>query len=398
MAALARYLVEAVVLEKRSITELARSHGVSRFWIYKLLARFREGGYEALQPRSRRPKSCPQQASPEVEAAVIELRQQLTQAGFDAGPQTILHHLQGRFTHLPSTATVWRILKRQGLITPQPHKRPRCSFVRFEADLPNQLWQGDSTPWQLADGSPVEILNLLDDHSRLLVNSTVYHTLKGLDAVHAFFAASDRYGLPASFLSDNAAVFSGRSRRGKAPLEAELVELGVEVKHSTPYHPQTCGKVERFHQTLKRYLAKQPPANSLAELQLQLDSFRDYYNQRRPHRALAGRTPRDAFNARLKARPEPPSSSPHYRVRRDRIDTDGKVTLRYLGRLRHIQVGARHRNRKVHLLVAGAEVRIVTTDGELLRALTLDPARDYQGLGTGRWPVHNVLQQASTMS
>lgn len=395
---LARYLVEAVVVEKRGISELARSHGVSRYWIYKLLARFQEGGYEALEPRSRRPHHCPHQTPAEVVSAILELRGQLTRAGFDAGPQTILHHLQDRFPRLPSAASVWRILKRHGLITPQPHKRPRSSFVRFEADLPNQMWQADSTPWQLQDGSPVEILNLLDDHSRLLLGSTAYPTLKGLDVVAAVFAAADQYGFPASFLSDNAAVFSGKSRRGKAPLEAELLELGVEVKHSTPYHPQTCGKVERLHQTLKRFLAKQPPAQSLAELQLQLDAFRDYYNHSRPHRALDRRTPESAFSTRLKARPEPAATPTHYRVRRDRTDDKGKVSLRYLGRLRHIALGSENRNRNVHLFVAGADVRVVTASGDLLRALTLDPARDYQGLGTGRWPVHDVLRQASTMS
>lgn len=396
--ALARYLVEAVVLEGRSITELTRSHGVSRFWIYKLLARYWEGGYPALEPRSRRPRSCPHQTAPEVEAEIVRLRQELAEAGFDAGPQTILHHLQGRVPKLPSPATIWRLLKRRGLISPQPHKRPRCSFVRFEADLPNQMWQCDATSWQLADGSSVEILNLLDDHSRLFLASTAYRTVKALDVVEAFFSAADAHGLPASLLTDNAAVFSGGSRRGRVALELELESRGIEVKHSTPYHPQTCGKVERLHQTLKRYLRRQPGPTSLAELQTQLDGFREYYNQIRPHRALGRRTPREAFNARLKARPEPPASPTHYRVRRDQIDSHGSVTLRYLGRLRHIRVGARHRHRKVHLLVAGADVRIVTTDGLLLRALTLDPARDYQSLGTGRWPVHDVLRQASTMS
>jgi transposase InsO family protein len=351
-----------------------------------------------LEARSRRPKSCSHQASPEVEAEVVKLRRELTAAGFDAGPQTILHHLQGQVAPLPSAATIWRILKRQGLITSQPHKRPRSSFVRFEADLPNQMWQCDATSWQLADGSPVEILNLLDDHSRLFLASTAYRTVKALDVVEAFFSAADAHGLPASLLTDNAAVFSGGSRRGRVALELELESRGIEVKHSTPYHPQTCGKVERLHQTLKRYLRKQPAPTSLAELQTQLDGFRSYYNQIRPHRALGRRTPREAFNARLKARPEPPASPTHYRVRRDQIDSHGSVTLRYLGRLRHIRVGARHRHRKVHLLVAGADVRIVTTDGLLLRALTLDPARDYQSLGTGRWPVHDVLRQASTMS
>ena len=260
------------------------------------------------------------------------------------------------------------------------------------------MWQCDATSWQLADGRPVEILNLVDDHSRLCLGSTAYPTVKAPDVVEAFLSASDAYGLPASFLSDNAAVFRGRSRRGRVALELELESRGIEVKHSTPYHPQTCGKVERLHQTLKRYLRKQAPAQSLPDLQLQLDTFRNYYNNHRPHRALGRKTPAVAFNARLKARPEPLPRPTHYRVRRDTIDSGGTVTLRYLGRLRHIAVGAKHRNRKVHLLVAGADLRILTTGGELLRALTLDPARDYQSLGTGRWPVHDVLRQASTMS
>ena len=392
-----RYVVDAVLVGGQSITELARSHGVSRFWIYQLLARYREGGYPALEPRSRRPRSSPRRASPEVETEVVRLRQELTATGFDAGPQTILHHLQGRFPEVPAAATVWRILKRHGLVTPQPHKRPNSSFIRFEAQLPNQMWQCDATAWHLADGSAVEILNLLDDHSRLFLNSTALHTVKALDVVEAFQQATANYGLPASFLSDNAAVFSGASRRGRVPLELELDGLGIEVKHSTPYHPQTCGKVERLHQTLKRYLRRQAPAHSLAHLQAQLDSFRDYYNHHRPHRALGRRTPLVAFNARVKATPAPPERPTHYRVRQDQIDSEGGVTLRYLGRLRHIHLGARHRHRKVRLLVAGAEVRIVTTDGELLRQLQLDSERLYYGTG-GRWPVYDVPRQASTMS
>lgn len=395
--ALGRYLVEAVVLERQSVSELARRHGVSRYWIYKLLKRFQEGGFPALEPRSRRPKTCAHETDATVQAEILQLRRELSEAGYDAGPQTIAHHLIGRAEPVPSVATIWRILKRHGVITPQPHKRPRCSFIRFEAKLPNETWQCDATAWQLADGSPVEILNIEDDHSRLFANSSAFHTVKAGDVVDAFFAAADSYGLPASFLTDNAAVFSGGSRRGKVPLELELAGLGIEVKHSTPYHPQTCGKVERLHQTLKRFLAKQPPANSLAELQFQLDAFRDYYNQRRPHRALGKQTPLAVFNSRIKARPNLPLEPTHYRVRQDRIDAFGKVTLRYLGRLRHIPVGVAHRNRKVHLLVAGADVRVVATDGTLIRQLNLDPTRDYQPLG-GRWPVHNVLRQASTMS
>jgi hypothetical protein len=255
----------------------------------------------------------------------------------------------------------------------------------------------DATPWQLKDGSPVEILNFLDDNSRVLINSTSFATVKAADVVQAFYSGSNRFGLPASVLSDNAAVFTAKSRGGKVLLELELERQGIDFKHSTPYHPQTCGKVERFHQTLKRFLRKQTPAASLAELQFQLDAFADYYNNRRPHRALGRQTPISVFNLRIKARPSHQPASVDHRLRRDKIDSSGKVTLRYLGRLRHIPLGAAHKNRRVRLLVAGPDVRVITDDGELIRALTLDPTRSYQPLG-GRWPAHNVLQQARTMS
>jgi len=397
MSGLGRYIVDAVVVEHRSPTQLARDHKISKRWIFKLLRRFKEGGYAALEPRSRRPKSCRHQVETKVQELIVKLRAELTAAGHDAGPETIAYHLKGQVDSVPSVATVWRILKRNGLITPQPHKRPKSSFIRFEAQLPNETWQLDATPWQLADDSPVEILNFLDDKSRVAIASQALVTVKAADPVHIFHSASNTFGFPASLLSDNAAVFTARSRGGKVLLELELERLGIVFKHSTPYHPQTCGKVERFHQTLKRFLRKQSPARSIAELQFQLDAFRVYYNTRRPHRALKRQTPLAVFNSLLKAKPTMPPAPTDHRVRRDKIDAFGKVTLRYLGRLRHIPVGTAHKNRKVRLLVAGPDVRILTDDGELLRALTIDPNRNYQPLG-GRWPVHNVLQQACTMS
>src|SRR5438552_1846111 len=260
MSALGCYIVDAIVFEHRSPATLARDHGISRSWIYRLLQRFKEGGYASLEPRSRRPRSCSHQTGADIVANVLKLRDELTSAGHDAGPQTILYHLARQSRGGPSAATIWRILKRNGLITAQPHKRPRSSFIRFVAKLPNETWQLDSTPWQLADGTPVEILNLLDDHSRIGLASTCFLTVKALDVVRVFRTASNTFGLPASLLSDNAAVFTGRSRRGKVALESELDGLGIIFKHSTPYHPQTCGKVERFHQTLKRFLKKLPTA------------------------------------------------------------------------------------------------------------------------------------------
>lgn len=375
---LERYVVDAVVLEGRSPTEIARLHGISRSWLYRLLARYREGGYPALVPRSRRPHSCAHRTPPELEAAIVALRAELAEAGHDAGPATIAHHLGSRDWAAPSVATVWRILRRHGLITPQPHKRPRSSFIRFEAALPNELWQADTTHWHLADGSDVEILDFVDDHSRLLLAADAFRTVKGSDVVGTFLAAAEAYGAPAALLTDNGAVFTGGPRRGKIRLETELERLGVAAKHSTPNHPQTCGKVERFHQTLKRYLARQPPADSLAILQLQLDAYRAYYNMERPHRARRGATPAAAFTSRIKARPTIGQAPTWYRVRQDRVSKAGNVTVRYLSRLRHIGLGKAHVGEEVRLLIADDRVRVVGHDGSLIRELVLDARRDYQ--------------------
>jgi transposase InsO family protein len=393
---LARFLVEAVVLGKQSPNQLVREHPISRSWFYELLARYRRDGPAALEPMSHRPASCRHQVDQAVIDVILELRAELSAAGLDAGPQTILHHLAGRFDKTPSRVTIWRILKRQGLVTPQPHKRPKASFVRFEAQLPNELWQTDATEWLLADSTRVEILNLIDDHSRLCLASVAVRTVKAADAVQTFYSAVEQYGLPARFLSDNAAVFSGKSRRGRVALESELDRLGVQCVHSTPYHPQTCGKVERFHQTLKLFLARQAPAQSIAHLQLQLDAFRTIYNQQRPHRALDGRTPLQAFNARLKASPSPAQAQVDYRIRRDRLDAEGRVTLRYLSRLRHFHVSYKRRRQEVTLLVADAHVRVLAEDGQLLRELTLDPTRDYQRSAAPKLVRHQVRQRSAS--
>lgn len=393
---LARFLVEAVVLGKQSPNQLARDYPISRSWFYELLARYRRDGPAGLEPRSHRPTSCPHQVDQIVIDAILELRADLAATGLDDGPQTIRDHLAQRFDHPPSRTTIWRILQRQGLITPEPHKRPKASFVRFEAQLPNELWQTDATEWHLADSTKVEILNLIDDHSRLCLASVAVHTVKAADALQSFYSALEEYGPPARFLSDNAAVFSGKSRGGRVALESELDRLGVECVHSTPYHPQTCGKVERFHQTLKLFLAKQAPAESMAHLQLQLDAFRTIYNQQRPHRALDGRTPFQAFNARLKAAPSSAEQQVDYRIRRDRLDAYGRVTLRYLSRLRHFHVSYKHRGQPVMLLVAGAHVRAIAEDGQLLRELTLDPARDYQRSARPTLVRHQVRQRSAS--
>ena len=255
---MARYVVDAVLLEGHSPREVATAHGISKSWIYELIKRYRAGGYQALQPRSRRPPSCVHETPVEIVQAIVQLRRQLAADGHDAGPATIAYHLAKRIEEVPSRATIWRILKREGMIVPQPQKRPRCSLIRFQADLPNETWQTDITHWQLADGEHAEILNFIDDHFRLFLVSDAYPTTKAQDVVDSFHKAASLHGLPASLLSDNGAVFTASARHGKVLLQSELERLGIASKNSRPYHPQTCGKIERLHQTLKRYLTKWP--------------------------------------------------------------------------------------------------------------------------------------------
>ncbi len=375
---LARYVVEAVLLEGRGAREVAAAHGISKSWIYVLIERYRTGGYEALEPRSRRPHSCSHQTPPGVVERIRVLRRELAVQGHDCGPVTIAYHLAEDGLAVPSLATIWRILKREGLIVAQPQKRPRSSLVRFQADLPNEMWQTDITHWQLKGGEHAELLNVIDDHSRLFICSHAYTHVKARDVVDSFHRAAELHGLPATLLSDNGAVFTGTARHGKVALQTELEQLGVATKNSRPYHPQTCGKIERLHQTLKRYLAKQPPAATLKNLQAQLDTFVHYYNHIRPHRALEGRTPLQAYSARIKAQPPGQPAHTYFRVRQDKVDKTGKVSLRHESRLYKIGVGRAHKGRQIKLLIADQQIRIIDLDGQLLRQLTLDPTRAYQ--------------------
>lgn len=373
-----RYLVESHLREGRSVAELAAAHGVHRSWLYKLLARYRREGEAGLEPRSRRPRRSPATMATALADEIVTLRSNLLDQGLDAGALTIHWHLARRHGAVPSVSSVWRVLKRRGLVIPQPQKRPRSSFVRFQADLPNECWQSDMTHWTLSGGRGCEIVNFIDDHSRLCLRSVALAVTTAVDVGTIFQQARAEYGTPAAVLTDNGCIFTAEHRGGKVVLQTELERLGVQHKHSRPYHPQTCGKVERFHQTLKKYLAKQPPARSLEELQAQIDRCRSYYNEERPHRALGRLTPREVYDAKVKARANAKIET-HFRIRHDKVDKGGKLTLRYQSKLLHIGMGARHRGLAVVLLVADRDVRVVSaTDGELLRHLTLDPTRNYQ--------------------
>jgi transposase InsO family protein len=382
---LARYVVDAVVLENRSCREVARAHGVSKSWVAALVGRYRAGGYDALAPRSKAARTVANKSSAELEDAVVRMRKELCDQGLDGGAHTIHYHLSLTDPSPPSPSTIWRILKRRGFVAPQPHKRPKSSYIRFEASLPNEMWQSDVTMFELKDGSKVEILNFLDDFSRVCVASKVVAVTNAPDVVSSLYEAGGTWGLPASLLTDNGCIYTSAYRHGYSAMESELFHLGIDYKHSRPYHPQTCGKVERFHQTLKKFLRKQPPATTIAQLQAQVDRFVTYYNEVRPHRAKGRKTPKSACESRAKAHPvtREGSFTRELRVRHDRIDPHGVVTIRYKSKLHHIGMGRALAGTRIVLLVAGRHIRIITTEGELLRNFELDPSHNYQPQSLG---------------
>jgi transposase InsO family protein len=386
-----RRLVITAVLAGSSQSEVARTYGVSQSWISRLMARYATEGVAAFEPRSRRPHTSPNATDAATTELVLDLRKQLTETGLDAGADTIGWHLTHHHQTTLSRATIHRILARAGAVTPEPAKRPKASYLRFAAEQPNETWQSDFTHYRLASGADTEILTWLDDHSRYALHVSAHARITAPIVLATFGQAAAGHGYPASTLTDNGMVYTTRfagGRGGRNHLEHELRRLGIVQKNSRPNHPTTCGKVEGFQQTMKKWLAAQPdqPA-TIAQLQAVLDVFVAAYNQHRPHRSLPHRaTPATAYAGRPTAGPGTDrTADTHDRVRTDKIDKTGCVTLRLGSRLHHIGIGRTHTGTHVLLLVQDLQVRVVdAATGELLRELTIDPTRDYQP--TGRPP------------
>ena len=375
-----RVIVEAVLAGK-SQREVARLYGVSQPRVSQLLAAWRAGGWDALEPKSRRPRTNPNATPTSTVDRVLVLRASLVADGADAGPHSIAAYLSREMPTPPSVTTIWRILTRAGVITPEPGKRPKHAYLRFEADLPNECWQADFTHWPLADGTDAEVLLFIDDHSRYLISATAHQPVTGHTVVDVFRAACTIHGTPQSTLTDNGFVFTTRRRGGPNKFEIELLNLGIAQKNGRPGHPQTQGKVERLNITIKKWLRARPLAASLTELQAQLDEFTTYYNNDRPHRSLQRRTPATAYTARAKASPEH-NQGGHFRIRDDKVAGSGTVTLRRAGRMHHIGLGTEHIGTPVRMLIHNLNVIVINRDtGEILRELVLDPNKDSQPRG-----------------
>ena len=392
----ARLVITAVLIEGRSQSQVARDYGVSQSWISRLIARYTLDGDAAFEPRSRRPHTSPTRLPQATIDLIIALRTELTGKGLDAGPHTIAWHLQHHHRLEVSVASISRHLHAAGLIQPSPHKRPKSSYIRFAAEQPNERWQADFTHWWLKRGNHAEILCWIDDHSRYAISVTAHMRITTPIVVDEFTKATQRHGIPYSTLTDNGMVFTTRlagGRGGRNRFEHELRRLNIHQINSTPNHPTTCGKVERFHQTLKRWLTHQPRATTLTELQTQLDTFIDEYNHRRPQRSLPhDATPATIYNSRPKADPATRIDT-HNRVRTDRVDQAGSITLRHNGRLHHIGIGRIHHRTRVLILVQDSNITIINAaTGEVLRELTLDPTRDYQPTGAPKGPTRKKPQ------
>lgn len=386
-----RVAILKILTKQLSVTQAAHTYGISRRQLHRLLARAKHDGIDAIEPRSKRPRTNPSKTPAPTRARIIELRTTLTTAGLDAGPVTIAWHLEREGHTPPSTSTIRRILHAEGLITPEPRKRPKSSYLRFEAAAPNETWQSDFTHWPLADGTDIEIINWLDDHSRYLLDCRAFPRATGDNVVTTFLDLTAQHGTPASTLTDNGVVYTARFVGGRNAFEHLLPILGVTQKNGRAYHPQTQGKIERFHQTLKRWLDKQPPARNLTQLQTQLDTFREQYNEERPHRANNRLTPGQAYRATPKAAPtETNPGDGNYRLRYDRVDKGGKLSLRRAGRMHHLGIGNKHAGKRVILLIDEQTVTVAHLDtGELLSSHNVDPTRSYwrnKEREPGRWP------------
>ena len=250
----------ALAGEIENVAEFCRRRQISRVTFYKWRARFATQGLAGLQELSRRPGSCPGATSAEVVQAVLACRIELLDAGLDQGPQSIVWTLRRRgVCGVPSRATVARILNRHGLVDPQPRKRPKSATKRFVFDRPNECWQSDWTEWSLRDGDPVAIAGTLDDHSRYLTGLQAAPGCATAALVWSVILAGiTECGIPAMSLTDNGFVYTGRWRGFESAFEANLRTLGTRTINSAPFHPQTCGKIERFWQTLKKWLRARP--------------------------------------------------------------------------------------------------------------------------------------------
>jgi putative transposase len=291
--------------ERGAVTRFCERHGISRSVFYKIRTRALElGPFGATEPASRRPHRSPTRTDPAVIEHALAVRAWLVEQGLDAGPLSVAARMCRQGLSAPSRATLARAFAAAGVSKPEPRKRPRAANRRFVYPAPNCCWQIDAFAWSLADGTPVAIHQVIDDHSRRAVATLVADGETAKAAVQVVSTAVRRWGVPQRLLSDNGLAFNPTRRGFTGKLVDYLIDLGVKPMTGKPDRPTTQGKNERFHQTLQKWLNARPPARTIAALQSLVDEFDQYYNHERPHQALSGKTPAEAWTA-TQAAPEP---------------------------------------------------------------------------------------------
>ena len=374
-----------------AVSAFCRQHGISRSRFYEIRAlSARHGALEAvapLVPARQRPDLAIPAA---VEAAAARIRKELSEAGWDAGPISVRAAMRAQGIPAPSRATLARVFTRAGMVTPQPQKRPRSSWRRFTFAEVHECWQLDATEWRLTDGSSVVVFQLLDDHSRLIVGSWVAAAETSDAAVAVFTAAVAAHQAPVLLLTDNGMALNPHRRGKTSDLVLAARAVGTKPITSSAYHPQTVGKNERVHATLKRWLRARPAPVSIAELTTWLADFDEHYNHHRPHQGLQGRTPAQALaQDRWAVPPQPPQPpqpaarpspwrgrSTEPRVIRVHPNGSAQVGRYYIG------LGVEHAGSEVLAVVEDAVISLFDHRGTHLRTVTTVP--DIRYYGTGR--------------
>jgi transposase InsO family protein len=356
-----------------NVTAICAEVGISRQTYYVAARAFAEKGLEGLLPQSRRPHHSPNQTSAELEDRVVVARKALEEEGWDCGAVSIADRLRRDGVTPPAPATINRILKRRGLIVAQPQKRPKSSWKRFNYTERNGCWQIDAFYWKLADGAPAAVFQLIDDCTRLELANLVAPAETAEAALACFLDAVARHGVPAMLLSDNGLAFSGRLRGWRSALEIAAAALGVKTVQSSPYHPQTCGKNERAHQTCQKWLRHKPAAATPAELQALLDTYRELYNTIRPHQSLNGRTPAQAAANAPIAEPGPVANAPHPRITQHLVNAHGDIGSQTWA----LSAGRALKGQRVTVIRDGDHLTVLH-GRKLIRELNLDPTRRYQ--------------------
>jgi hypothetical protein len=369
-------IAAAVQTPGGSVTEFCAAAGISRQTYYRLGERFLQEGAQGLIPRSRRPGTSPNRTPADVEDDVVLARKQLAEQGWDNGAWSIQQRLSRLGKQAPSVATINRILTRRGLVVPQPRKRPLGPTVRFEYSERNACWQMDGTEWVLADGARATAISVLDDHTRRVLHHAAASE-NGDDVWIAFCKALNGFGLPVRVLTDNGVAFNASRRGWVVDLTANLRALGVQPISSSNGHPQTCGKDERNHSTLKRWLRARPLARDLEEFQAQLDQYDREFNNR-PHQGLGGATPNERWaRARDPERPTPATAAPELTIETVTVSARGTV---FAGKDAIVQIGTPYSGETVTVIRRGPQVTIMRGK-TLITALAIDPTRCYQPSG-----------------